>query len=85
MCVKTGYLEIVQPLPGHQIAIEGERIKITCVAQDLTENVSRPDNITFLKVISRFGDTKKIADEGPNGNYTFENKTEGKNSSGRIL
>jgi len=69
---QIGIIEIVPPFPGHPVVIEGEREEIPCAAQDI-ENVTVPHNITFYKIINRYGDAV-VLEAG--GNFTY--KTESK-------
>ncbi|XP_031571683.1 uncharacterized protein LOC116305849 [Actinia tenebrosa] len=71
----SGIPEVTEPYPGHVVGIEGENISITCVLIDL-ENDTTHDNVTkieFYKITSRFGDKRRIVNDGK---YSYDHKTD---------
>jgi hypothetical protein len=69
-------MKIVDPLPGHNVAIENETLRVTCVVFDKQNKNLLPVGVNFYRV-DKYGDTTLIDDQEPTGNYAFENRTEG--------
>ena len=66
----------MDPLPGHSVAIENETLRVTCVVLDAEDQHVKPTGVNFFRV-DKYGDMTRIIDQGPTGNYVFENRTEG--------